>query len=814
MNDLNDLLDVAVRQHADRTALVFRARYRTQRWTFANLHSHVDRLARALFAAGVKEDDRVLLLGGNSPYWVAAFFAAVARGAVVVPLNPRSPVEQLQRIVASCEPKLLLCSTHTPWPGGPIATIEIEKVASMEGSAPLPPIAIAPDQLAEIVYTSGTTGEPKGVMLTHANLLACVRALDEAIPLQPGANVVSIVPLFHLYGQMGGLLYPLSRGCAVTYVPSLSSRVILDTFARTPARFLVAVPEFLKTVMERLEEQLLKHPLPLRGIARRLVRRRGFPTLDTIISGGAPLSPELEAKWQALGFEVLQGYGLTETSPMIACNTRRAHRYGSVGKPIRDVTVAIAPDGEILVRGPNIMAGYFRDEPRTRQVLQDGWLKTDDSGRFDEDGFLYVFGRKKYMILGPSGENVFPEDIESELNVAAGVRDSAVVGVEKDGYMIIHAVLLSDRADGDAIVAEANRRLASHQRIMSWSLWPEADFPRSATRKVKKEEILRWLATRQATGVPAATQATPITRLIAQVTHTDPLTITDDTRLVADLYLDSLLRIELVSRIEEEFNREIAENRITEATTVGELRSLIEERQARTQTALRYPRWSLNAGCRVVRPAIQHIGFFSWLSLLCDFHVAGRESLSHLQGPVIFMANHRSYLDGSVLTQALPRRFRNRLAIAAAYDPLYERFPKIAPFADLSFNTYPFGTRLSENIKPSLEYTGSLLDDGWSVLIFPEGQMNRREQPLLPLRGGTGILAVEMQTPIVPMSIAGTEQILPPDLLMPRRRGRVDIRFGQPLVFTPSDSYGEATQTIERAIGELLSPEGAQAHAK
>jgi len=481
MNDLNFLLEESVRRYGSRLALSFRPRYRTLRWSFGELRDRADELAHALAAQGVVPADRVLLFGANSPHWAAAFFAILARGAVVVPLNPRSPPEQLQRIVASCEPKLLLCSSRTPWPGGPIPMLEIEAAASAReksstqvsnvaelgsavapsphggqpgrtaglhgeatrratdrddlsctlgwgrsndlsppfldrphlaspvgGGTTLPPrgegvesigsaqVSITPDQLAEIVYTSGTTGEPKGVMLTHANLLACVEALVEAVPLQPSDGAVSIVPLFHLYGQMAGLLYPLSQGCALTYVPSLSSRVILDTFARTAASYLVAVPEFLKTVMDRLEDQLNRRPGLLRPIMRSLIRRRAFPDLRTIVSGGAPLSAELEAKWRAFGFEVLQGYGLTETSPMIACNTRSAHRFGSVGKPLRDISVVIAPDGEILVKGPNVMAGYFRDEARTRQAIQEGWLKTDDSGKFDEDGFLYVFGRKKY----------------------------------------------------------------------------------------------------------------------------------------------------------------------------------------------------------------------------------------------------------------------------------------------------------------------------------------------------------------------------------------------------------------------------------
>ena len=811
MNDLSALLDESARRYDARLALSFRPRYRTLRWTFGQLRDHADKLAQALQAQGTVPGDRVLLFGANSPHWAAAFFAILARGAVVVPLNPRSPPEQLQSIVASCAPKLLLCSSRTPWPGGPIAMIEIETAASAaEALARADPVPITPDQLAEIVYTSGTTGEPKGVMLTHANLLACIEGLVEAVPLLPTDGAVSIVPLFHLYGQMAGLLYPLSQGCALTYVPSLSSRVILDTFGRTAASYLVAVPEFLKTVMDRLEDQLRRRPAFLRPIVRRLIRRKAFPDLRIIVSGGAPLSAELEAKWRAFGFEVLQGYGLTETSPMIACNTRIAHRFCSVGKPLRGISVMIAPDGEILVKGPNVMTGYFRDEAHTGQAFQDGWLKTDDSGKFDEDGFLYVFGRKKYMILGPGGENVFPEDLEVELNRIEGVRDSAVVGVQREGRISIHAVLLSDRAEGDAIVAQANERLASHQQIMSWSLWPEPDFPRSATHKVKKEEIIRWIATRQTPAYQGAGTATPLTRLIAQVTRVDPLRIDDSMRLVADLHLDSLLRIELVGRIEEEFNLAIPENQITDATTVGELKALVEQRKVRSTPALRYPRWSLNTWCRRIRPAIQRVGFFPWLAWLCDVHVEGLENLENLVGPVIFMPNHRSYLDGPLLVQAIPRRFRVRLAIAAAYDPLYERFPKIAPLADLAFNTYPFGTKLTENIKPSLEYTGSLLDDDWNILVFPEGGMNRSDQPMTPLRGGTGILAVEMQVPVVPVIIDGTERILPPDMLMPRRRGRIDIRFGKPIALAPSVPYGEATRRIEQAMGELLGSSTAQ----
>jgi long-chain acyl-CoA synthetase len=832
VNDLRALLDGAVREHGERPAISWRQRYRTLRWTYADLGRHVGRIESALHAAGIGPGDRVLLLGPSSPHWAAGFFAIVSRGAAAVPLNPRSPAEQLQRIVAASEPRLLLRSAHTPWPGKALPELLLEEAAERGGQAthpslpqlPIPfppPVALAPGTLAELVYTSGTTGDPKGVMLTHGNLLACVEGLSQAQPLVPTDGMLSIVPLFHVYGQMAGMLYPLHCGAALTWVPSLSSRVILQAFAREKDNYLVAVPEFLKTVMDRLEARLHDRPAALHGVLRRLIRRRVFPHLQNVVSGGAPLAEELEARWRVFGVEVLQGYGLTETSPLISCNTHSAHRAGSVGRPIPGVAVVIAPDSEILVRGANVMAGYFRDERRTREAFVDGWLRTDDAGRIDGDGFLFVSGRKRYMLLGPSGENVFPEDLEAELNAVPGVRDSAVVGLTRDGRLVIHAVLLADRTDGDEIVGVANARLAPHQHITAWSLWPEADFPRTGTRKIRKDEVLRALTGQQGapgagpqgdaasqgpvTGTPAAAPSiTPLARLLAQITRTDPRSIHDGTRLVADLQLDSLLRIELVARIEEEFNREIAENRITASTTVGELRALIEDRKAPAVQALRYPRRSLGRTSRALRPALQSAGAFPLLALLCGVRAHGGEALQGL-GPALFMANHRSYIDGAVVVRALPRERRGRLAIAAAYDPLYESFAAIAPLTDLVFNTYPFATRLTDNIKPSLEYTGSLLDDGWSVLLFPEGQLNRGSERLQPLRGGAGILALEMSVPVVPVGITGTDAVLPPDTLRPRRRGHVDVRFGAPLRFAPGESPVQASQRIDAALRALIA---------
>jgi len=356
------------------------------------------------------------------------------------------------------------------------------------------------------------------------------------------------------------------------------------------------------------------------------------------------------------------------------------------------------------------------------------------------------------------------------------------------------------------VVEQANLQLAPHQQIMSWSIWPEADFPRSATRKPKKEEIMAWVKGREQVRPAAAAASTPLVRLLAQVTRHDPATIHADSRIVGDLGVDSLMRIELVSCIEEELNVAIDENYITPQTTVADLETQITAQAARAPVLTRYPRWSLAPWANMLRPLVRGALISSWIGLVCRLKLSGLEHLKSVGGPVIFMANHRSFLDSPAAVMAIPRRLRRRLAIAAATGVLYERFRWFVPLADLAYNSYPFPTEVFENIKTGLEYTGRLLDDSWNVLIFPEGQMRRDAAvPLLPLKGGAGVLAVEMQVPVVPVVIVGTDRIVPPDRIVPRRIGNVEVRFGPPISVDAAEGYLVAARRIDEAMRAILA---------
>lgn len=799
--NLNDFFRDRVSRFASRPAMGMRLRYRTLAWTWRELGARADSLAAALGEAGVGKGDRVLLFSPNLPHWTAAFFAALSRGAAVVPLNPQSPPEQLNRIMRACEPKALLKFSRLAWAAAPLPAIDIDlEIPGPAGRVPEAPAEIRESDMAEIIYTSGTTGEPKGVVLTHGNILSNLEALAELLPITPRDHVFSIVPLFHVYGQLAGMFYPLYHGAPAAYVQSLSSRAILETLSSVPVTHMIAVPEFLKTVMDRLEARL---PRWARRRLLPLMRRRISKTLHTVACGGAPLDPGIEGKWRLMGIEVLQGYGLTETSPVISTNTYREHKLGSVGKPLPGVQVKLAADGEVLVRGPNVMAGYYRNEKITADSFDGPWLKTGDIGGMDGEGFLYVSGRRNYMILGPGGENVFPEDIEAELNRLAGVRGSAVVGLEKGGRTAIHASLLCEREICERVVQEANKRLAPHQRIMEWSLWPQPDFPRSATRKVRKGEVIKWLESRgKKAGTGPADKTTALIRVLSQVTGYELSFIRPETVLVPELMIDSLLRIELVSRIEEELGVYIEERTITPKTTVRDLEGLILERKGRAPK-MDYPRWSLGAAARSVRPALRSLARAPWLA--GGLRVSGMENLPEGEGPVIFMPNHKSYLDSAAVLAAMPRRFRRKLAFAAATDVLYRRFFWFVPIAELVFNSYPFPSEADENIKPGLDYTGRLIDDGWSVVVYPEGRMNPTSRPVLPLKGGAGLMAVEMGVDVVPVAVTGTEKIMPPGDLFPGKFVQCGIRFGRPLRFGSGVSYHQATAEIQKALEELLA---------
>ncbi len=817
-----DLLQESVQKFGPRTALLFKPAFRYHRWSYARLWEEAGQVATLLQQRGITKGDRVVIWGPNCPQWVLAFLGCLRAGAIAVPLDMRTSQEFAERVFSKTRPVLAFVSRVTP-PAHqelPAPRVYFEEMEQLTHSLPPPrSTEITPQDLVEVMFTSGTTGDPKGVMITHANLVANVEATDQVVPGKPSYRLLSLLPLSHMLEQMGGLLVALHCGASITYPISRQPTVLLRTMRERRVTNLLVVPQVMELFLHGIEREARRQgkegvfnlllrvapylPLRLRRLLFGSVHRRFGGALEFVVAGGAALDQEVGATWSLLGVKVLQGYGATEASPLISCHTLADPHFDSVGRPVPGVEVKIASEGEVLVRGPNITPGYWEAPEQTAAAFQDGWYKTGDMGYFDAQGFLHLNGRKKDMVVLSNGQNVFPEDIEAVLRKHPAITDSAVVGLPKGAGVEVHAaLLLSDPTRGEEVVAWANRQLAEHQRIQGFTLWPQEDFPRTHTLKVKKALILETLvgsssATSASAAPPQQEEAHGVLeRLVAEVGGIAVEEVTEEKALGEELNLDSLGRIELLSAIEEELGVSLDESRISPETTFGQLRELVQSGSSMGQ-APAFPRWGMSLWCRTLREALQRALLFPVVWWAYRLQVTGQENLRGVKGPVILAANHHLYLDNGLILKALPLATRRRLAIAANAETFRSPFWRIVN--PLLGNGFPFSKEGA--VRASLDNLGRILDDGWSVLIYPEGELTMGG-PMKPFMGGTGLIAVEGGVAVVPLRLH-IKRMGSPGLLPLFRRGEVEVRIGKPMTLPAGMTIPEATRALEEAVGAL-----------
>ena len=823
-----EFLAGAAERFGERPAVLFKPGIRYQQWSYDELWEGSGRVASLLRERGLKRGDRALLWGPNCPQWVLSFFGCIRAGVIAVPLDLRSPDDFVEKVVSKSGPSLAFVSRLTPGGGGAldIPLVRFEDLAQLTDALPEPPDpGVSSDDIAEIMFTSGTTGDPKGVMLTHGNILADLDGIQAYIPGKPSYRLLSLLPLSHMFEQIGGLFLALGCGASVTYPTSRQPTVLFRTMAETKVTTMLLVPQALELFMKNIEREVRRQGKEriwsiLMGIARRApfrMRRYLFPAvhrrfgghLELIVSGGAALSPELGEKWSLLGITLLQGYGTTETSPVVTVHPIDKPRFDSAGLPLPGVDVRIADDGEVLVRGPIVMPGYWEAPEQSAAVLEDGWYKTGDLGEIDAEGYLHLKGRKKDMIVLSSGQNVYPEDVEGVLKQAPGVSDAVVVGLPKGSGMEVHAALImadsaegADAADGAEAVSWANGQLAEHQRVGGFTVWPDEDFPRTHTLKVKKNVVIDILGGSAAAAAPSGSAAPRapasgrgLEALIAEIGGVALDQVTPHKTLGEGVGLDSLGRVELFSAIEAELGVYIDENSVGPDTTVGELQELVGAGTAAAKP--KFASWGMRWPVTWVREALQRGIIFPLLKALYRLRIVGRERLDGLTVPVLFASNHQLFLDNVLNIQSFPAAIRRRVAIAAAADAWKHR--KWAIINPLLGNGFPFHREGA--VRASLENVGKLLDDGWSVLIYPEGKLTIGG-PMQPFLSGVGLLAMEAGAPVVPMHLT-IHRLGSPPLIPVMRRGSIEIRFGDPIRFAPDTPYDEATRIIEDAVKAL-----------
>ena len=836
MNTLNDIVDASAARFGNKAALIIRPGFRTRVWTYRDLGDLVPRVARHLADAGIARGDRVVIWGVNRPEYGIAFLAALRIGAVLVPLDVNSLSEFAQKIVERTRATAAIVSSQTRerarMLGIPLH--DMEKLPEYAfGRAPLPAADLSGDDLAEIVFTSGTTGDPKGAMLTHRNVLSNAEAAREIFPIGPKQRLLSFIPLSHMFEQLAGFWTLLLTGASVVYPTSRQPAVIRRTFKERRVSMILITPAAVRSIMlgiQRSAEAQGKAELfaKLRRVARRLpmglrrilfisVHRQFGGRFRYIVSGGAALDPALGEAWREIGVDVLQGYGTTECSPAVTFNRLDRNRLGSVGVPVPGVEVRIAEDGEVLVHGPNVFAGYWENEEATRSVLDDdGWYHTGDLGEFDADGFLWLRGRKKDLIVLADGLKVYPEDIENVLAADPRVQAAStpvrpviatIVGLEAPGEAIhVHAVfLLRDPDAVGAIVRDANTKLSGSQQIRGWTIWPADELPTTPTQKVKKREVVERLlqlrrgdrATEAAAAAGAERALTEVEALVVQAANVPAAIVRPEAQLSADLGMDSLERVDLLGVIEEELGAYIDDAALAPSATVGDLEQLVRDaKDTKRETGIFG--WPLNPLVRSFGILLQEVFVWPLVTIFYRVRVTGREKLYGLRGPVLFAPNHCLHWDNGIILTSIPLGWRWKLAIAAAADDVFGN--KLNGFfSAVLADAFPLAREGA--IRRSLELLGARLDRNFSVLIYPEGKLTVGG-PTQPFKSGTGLIAVQGGTPVVPMKLKiKTMSIL--DRNGWPLRGSVEVVFGDPVTFASDADPNDATRRLEAAVGAL-----------
>ena len=476
--------------------------------TFQALQERVFAFAAYLLEQNLPKGERIMIWSASRSNWMIAYLGSLLAGMVVVPLDINSKEDFLQRIVATTEAKFLV-TTQKQYQGLHEPAFSLLDIDALpQGTfdeSKLP--KIEPDDLAELVFTSGTTGQPKGVMLSHRNITSNATAALKVIDVRPQDRALSILPLSHMF-EMTIEIALLSAGACTVYARSLSPDTLLKLFSSQHITCMILVPQALQLFMHSIEREVRRQKRErqwalLHRIAARLpfgMRHYLFGTVFKrfgdhfrfFVSGGAYLPPQLGSFWEEMGFRVIQGYGASECAPIITANSMNDHNLLSVGKPLPGVEVQIAADGEILVSGPNVALGYWKNPEMTDLSFRSGWYYTGDLGHIDAHGNLYLKGRKKNLIVLANGMNVYPEDIENILQRSPDIKDAVIIGLtEGTSGPDVHAILLIEHPEkAKSLVQQTNKQLAPHQQIKGFTIWPEQDFPRTHTLKVKRQEIL------------------------------------------------------------------------------------------------------------------------------------------------------------------------------------------------------------------------------------------------------------------------------------------------------------------------------------
>ena len=797
----------------------------------------IRRINAASQALSAQPADRVAIVSENRPEWIIAFHAIWQRQAVVVPIDPGMPPKDMALIFADCHPSVVYAS-QTTIDGVREALVMADLSSSVidlarldelpEGGDTLTlPAPVSMQSLAALPYTSGTTGQPKGVMLSYENLATSSDAVRAEGYYVPEETVMALLPFFHILPLQGAIIIPLAAGCTVAFAAGLQREDIARTLREAKITLFVGVPRlysmFHAAISERVRASLvgrtlfaLSRLIGNQGFGRRIfgkVHRALGPNVRVWISGGAKADPVMLKEMWALGFRMIEGYGLTETAPIVSFNPQDKPRLGTAGLPVQGTEVRI-DDGEIIVRGKNVMQGYYNKPEATAKVLRDGWFHTGDTGEFDKKGYLVVTGRKDEMIVLANGKNIDPESIEKQILSSTGlVQEVAVLQVDGQLAAVIQpqgdcspqGLQSAEKAIRTEVLEPYNARVPNYRRILQLRLTSDP-LPRTRLGKLRRF-LLKDFFTAPTPANQSTTEEisdTALAQVCSFLSRRKKLPARPDSRLDLDLGLDSLDRLEMAAYLQSELGLTIAEADLARATTVSEAVSLAraatdgEVLQANDPFDGPVEMPKLRKGARSSARAL--LSFF--MRRLFRLRIEGLENLP--EEPCIIVANHESYLDAPSLIAKFPKRFLARSVTWIKASSVMERVVKF-----FSRGRNLIVVHAKSDLAATLRSSAAVIEAGYNLMVFPEG-LRSRDGGLASFRPGFAMIACRTGVPVVPVAIEGALEAMPYGKTFPRFGKKICLKILSPLRPEANETPEDLADCARSAIASIVEKDHAR----
>lgn len=797
-----------------------------ERISYSDLHLHIGHYRSALDEGKVA---KVAIFSENRPEWIYAFYAAWFNHSIAVPIDHLSSSDEIFFILNDCRPEALFCSeSHLPTIKEAVAGLNyqirilvFETLNTADSSKTL--TGSIPEDLnktALIIYTSGTTGTPKGVMLSFENVLANIRGVSVEIPIyQEAERVMIMLPLHHTFPLLGSMVAPLAVGATVAITPSLSSEDILSTLQENKITIIIGVPRFYNLIRKGIRDKIDKSSiarilfklaglLKSRTISRKLfakVHNRFGGHLKYLVCGGAAIDIKVARDYQTLGLEMLEGYGMTEAAPMITFTRPGRRKLGSAGEALPGTEIRIK-DEQILARGKNIMQGYYNRSDETAAIIQDGWLHTGDLGYIDKDGFLFITGRQKEIIVLSNGKNINPEEIEQSLTRLS--PEIAEIGVYSKNDQI-HCLIFPDfpklhekevhhiEAHFREIIDRYNLRVSSYKKIMKMSLI-RSELPKTRLGKIQRF-LLESLAGQEAQKTRAKNEPNFPEYILVKdfLRKTCECQVNAEDHLEIDLGIDSLDKVNLITYLQNSFGITAGEAIFSEHSTVIALAEYC--RQNKVRMSSEQVDWQAilkeNIDLKLPKSWLSHhiIQYLLKFGFKLYFRLKGKGMENLPKTPCIITPNHQSFIDGFYITSLLKSGQLKQTLFFAKEKHLSKKWQKF-----LASRHNVIIMDINKDLKNSLQSMAAAIKKGKNIIIFPEGTRTK-DGHLGRFKKFFAILSKELNVPVVPVIIQGAYDALPTGRHLPKFRHNIQISFSKPIF--PQD---HTVETLQASVYRIM----------